>query len=327
MKKLIIILFTLLVAFGLFAQGSNEQVFNEFWTTLETEYPYFNEINLSEYKEENLEKVKKANSKEELMLILRGIANQYLAYDYIAISENPSADLSSIKAPRVDYIGQNKTVIFTISSLSPSVFTESFIEDSLDSVEGEIENIIFDFSNCKSGPTDDEIYSFIYPFGGTWEFSYRTYFRSLDKAKRYYNGYEITSINTLASVPEKVKKLKLEAYCDTKQKFDCNGGSLKKEIRDAKRWILIGENTLYEADLIAYFASQTGWATVVGTKTNGSGIGLAKIRKNLANSGIIMSYNTALTERKIFSGGTVPNVIAKDGKTAFATCLELIGNK
>ena len=40
-----------------------------------------------------------------------------------------------------------------------------------------------------------------------------------------------------------------------------------------------------------------------------------------------MSYNTAIAERKVISGGTVPNVIAKDGKTAFATCLELIGNK
>ncbi len=327
MKKLIIILFTLLVAFGLFAQGSNEQVFNEFWNTLEKEYPYFNEINLSEYKEENLEKVRKANSKEELMLVLRGIANRYMAYDYIAISEDPSSDSDSIKAPRVDYIEQNKTVVFTISSLSPSVFTESFIEDSLDSVEGEIENIIFDFSNCKSGPTDDEIYSFIYPFGGTWEFSYRTYFRSLKKAKSYYSEHEIKNINTLTNVPEKVKKLNLEAYCDLTFKFECNDGSLKKEIKDAKRWILVGENTLYEADLIAYFASQTGWATVVGTKTNGSGIGLAKIRKNLSNSGIIMSYNTAIAERRILCGGTVPNVIIKNGKTALATCLELIEKK
>lgn len=324
MKKLFSLLTILLVFSCIFARGSNEEVFNEFWATLETEYPYFNEINLSEYKEENLEKAKKVNSKEELMILLRGIAQRYVTYDYIAITENPSVDSDSIKAPRVEYIPQNKSVIITISSLSPSVFSIDFIVDSLESIEGEIENIIFDFTNCKSGPTDDEIYSFIAPFGGTWEFSSRTYFRSLDRAKRYYSNYEIKSVNTLSSIPDKVKKLNLEAYCDTKVKFECNSGSLKKEIRDAKRWILVSENTLYEADLISYFASQTGWATVVGTKTNASGIGYAKIRKNLANTGIIMSYNTAIAERRIFSGGTVPNVVVKGGKTALATCLEMI---
>ena len=141
------------------------------------------------------------------MILLRGIAQRYVTYDYIAITENPSVDSDSIKAPRVEYIPQNKSVIITISSLSPSVFSIDFIVDSLESIEGEIENIIFDFTNCKSGPTDDEIYSFIAPFGGTWEFSSRTYFRSLDRAKRYYSNYEIKSVNTLSSIPDKVLKL------------------------------------------------------------------------------------------------------------------------
>ena len=92
-------------------------------------------------------------------------------------------------------------------------------------------------------------------------------------------------------------------------------------------WLLVDENTFFEAALFAFVAKNIGFATVVGEQTGGS-IPLARTAISMPNTGIIATWHTAyLTDEKgrAFAEGVRPQYTNRLGLDALETVLAMIG--
>ena len=76
------------------------------------------------------------------------------------------------------------------------------------------------------------------------------------------------------------------------------------------------------------FCKETGFATLVGSRTGGSGAGSFPLWFALPNSGLLISYeayyafNDDGTCNQVV--GTKPDIEVKNGQTALEACLEAI---
>lgn len=60
---------------------------------------------------------------------------------------------------------------------------------------------------------------------------------------------------------------------------------------DGKIFLLTNEVVYSASEYLAVFCKQTGFATLVGTKTGGDGVGIEPIYIRLPNSGLLLSYS------------------------------------
>lgn len=331
MKKFIVfVLFTALVLSAALSTGVYEKAYDDFWKILEDYYPQYvvaekGGLDLKSLKVGGKEQVKSIKSDEELVLVLRNIANRFLPYDYIDISmmgkiegggENAGVSLG---VPSYRYIPSLKTVVFSVSLLS---FDEGYLAEVVSSL-GDVEHIVFDLTTCSSFSNDlDPILS---PFGGTWTYSYEGYLRSKDIVKDYP---ELTIAETEKGMLPYEYGLPYTAHRTVD--YDYGEGTIKGKAKDAKRWLLTGNMTGFGADFLVSFAKETGWATVVGTPANGNGTGLMPASFILPGTNVVVSFNPMVMDdgkgELMTRSGNVPDVLAPVGKTALSVCLSIIEN-
>jgi hypothetical protein len=104
--------------------------------------------------------------------------------------------------------------------------------------------------------------------------------------------------------------------------------SNKKPLYSNKIWLLVDEHCYSAAESFALTAKKNNFATLVGTRTGGDGIGFDPLMTALPNSGIIFRYSCqyginpdgACNEEF----GTFPDVPAESGGDALNICLERI---
>ncbi len=93
-------------------------------------------------------------------------------------------------------------------------------------------------------------------------------------------------------------------------------------------WILTGKGTASAAEEFVVFCKETGFATLVGTRTRGSGAGSFPLWFALPNSGLLISYEAyyAFNDDGTCNQfiGTRPDIEVKNGQTALEACLEAI---
>ncbi len=106
-------------------------------------------------------------------------------------------------------------------------------------------------------------------------------------------------------------------------------GSKKAKPRiDRKIWLLISSRTYSAADHFAGFCKATGWATVVGENTSGTGMNAVPQAIALPKSGLLLKWDFVYGLNK--EGycndevGTIPDIYTAEGKTALETCLDAI---
>ena len=93
-------------------------------------------------------------------------------------------------------------------------------------------------------------------------------------------------------------------------------------------WVLISRGTYSATEEFAVFCKETGFATLVGSRTGGSGAGSFPLWFALPNSGLLISYeayysfNDDGTCNQVV--GTSPDINVKNGQTALEACLEAI---
>lgn len=99
--------------------------------------------------------------------------------------------------------------------------------------------------------------------------------------------------------------------------------------KDKKFWLLIGDQTFFAADQLAYVCKQIGFAKLVGINTCGGGInGGSPEAMLLPNSGLLIKFeafyglNPDGTCQDEF--GTAPDIYTAKGKDALDTCLQEI---
>lgn len=93
-------------------------------------------------------------------------------------------------------------------------------------------------------------------------------------------------------------------------------------------WLLVGPNVFSSSEYAAMFSKATGFATLVGQRTGGDGIGEDPIPIVLPNSGLIVRYSAIYGITADGTGsqefGTEPDIYSAEGESALDTCLRLI---
>ena len=94
---------------------------------------------------------------------------------------------------------------------------------------------------------------------------------------------------------------------------------------------MVNENVFSSSEYAAMFSKATGFATLVGERTGGDGIGSDPLPIVLPNSGIIVRYSPIYgitsdgTNSQEF--GTEPDIYTQKGKTYLQTCIDAIKNE
>lgn len=104
--------------------------------------------------------------------------------------------------------------------------------------------------------------------------------------------------------------------------------SQKQKMLKGKLWILVNENVFSSSEYAAMFSKATGFATLVGERTGGDGIGSDPLPILLPNSGIIVRYSpiygTTADGTNSQEFGTEPDIWVQKGKTYLQTCIDEI---
>ena len=104
--------------------------------------------------------------------------------------------------------------------------------------------------------------------------------------------------------------------------------SQKQKMLKGKLWILVNETVFSSSEYAAMFSKATGFATLVGERTGGDGIGSDPLPILLPNSGIIVRYSpiygTTADGTNSQEFGTEPDIWVEQGKTYLQTCIDAI---
>lgn len=197
------------------------------------------------------------------------------------------------------------------------------IKKALDDHPG-IKNLIIDITNNYGGSDWYWEQNLVATLGGRYKFSYRSYYKKTDLTDEYYGSLESTGIPEAA--PEWIDELGLDRCFNNNvivPSEDINVG----EAADIKKWVLTSERTYSSSDKFVNFCKQTGWATVVGTKTGGDGLASTPLLLKLPDSGLLVRFSALAGENSDGSmnvAGTAPDEVCIKGEDPMDRCLELI---
>lgn len=238
--------------------------------------------------------------------------------------------------PEVDtfYDEIRKAVIFRIKSFDGSVLMrdQNMIQNYLDTLgSAPVEHVIFDITGNGGGSDSYWMENIVEPFGGNYTWNSLVYLRDTPLTRDYYfNDLEIKSISEMEEknqVPEFVNRLGITHFIEFENEYHWSS-KFSQDILNAKRWVLIDNQVYSSAESFANFCKVTGWATLVGRRTKGDGIGLTPILVNLPNTGLLVRFSADMAENAdgqldtIY--GTVPDFVSKRYETPQSTLYRLI---
>ena len=191
-------------------------------------------------------------------------------------------------------------------------------------------HIIFDIQNNEGGDDYYWMTNLVLPLGGdinAW-IDPPLFYRNTPRIEPFFRDAHSVPVSELNEVPKWVSDLKLDR-CIVEEAYDrtlflpfepepATAG------QDAKRWLLINGNVYSSAEKFTIFCKSTGWATLVGQKTCGDGIGTSPIIIKLDHSGLIVRFCAIVAENNTTGqpsayGGTEP-----DYPGGLTQCLEMI---
>lgn len=211
-----------------------------------------------------------------------------------------------------------RAVTFRIPSFDASLLQRDrcFVEDYLRSLGGvPIDHIIFDITGNGGGHTGYWRDNIVAPFGGSYDRDVFLYYRDTELTRSYISeDMEPQPIGRLPEshpAPEFVSELGLTRFI-REQYTETFEATLSGDALTAKRWVLINERVYSAADSFASFCKETGWATLVGTRTKGDGDGIPPVLVTLPNTGLLVRFSAVTGEnsegRLNALYGTAPDV-------------------
>jgi hypothetical protein len=115
----------------------------------------------------------------------------------------------------------------------------------------------------------------------------------------------------------------LNYFMEETYKVEPNSNGFKGRI-----WLLVSPNNYSSSEYSAMFSKQSGFATLVGERTGGDGIGVDPAYIILPNSGIVIQYSPiyGITRdgRNSEEFGTEPDYNMKEGEKPLDACLRVI---
>ena len=224
--------------------------------------------------------------------------------------ENAPANAYELTAPnpeqaetiRAEYDAQRKVIIITIRSFAQEKIEQDrqYLQDFLLShAEDEVSDIVFDITHNRGGSTLYWNENIVVPFGGSYTWDTWLYVRDTALIWQFLpNGQDYQPIEQLPedhAVPEFVSALGLTHYYHHTESIG-SSASLPSNLLSAKRWVLIDDAVYSAAESFAYFCKKTGWATLVGTTSDGDGLGVTPIMVDLPNTGVLVRFSAQAGE-------------------------------
>ena len=224
--------------------------------------------------------------------------------------ENAPANASEQTAPNsavsetifAEYDDQRKTIIITIRSFAQEKLQQDqqYLQDFFQShAEDEVRDIVFDITHNRGGSTLYWNENIVAPFGGSYTWGTWLYVRDTALTRQYLadeQAYQpMEQLPEDHPAPEFVSELGLTDFCHYTECLNSDA-TLPDNLRTAKRWVLVDDAVYSAAESFAYFCKKTGWATLVGTATDGDGLGVTPVMIDLPNTGILVRFSAQAGE-------------------------------
>ncbi len=165
--------------------------------------------------------------------------------------------------------------------------------------EDEVSHIVFDITHNRGGSTLYWNENIVAPFGGSYTWDTWLYVRDTALTRCFFPiEQEYQPVDDLPEehpAPEFVPELGLTDFCHHTEHLNSDA-TLPDNLLGAKRWMLIDDAVYSAAESFAYFCKKTGWATLVGTATDGDGLGVTPVMFDLPNTGILVRFSAQAGE-------------------------------
>lgn len=225
-------------------------------------------------------------------------------------------------APEVEksYDEKRKAVTFRIKSFDTELLArdEELLQNYLETFDDTaVEHIIFDITGNAGGNDAYWMENLVAPFGGNYNWTSWVYLRDTPLTRSYYfdsfSPKPIHEIDSGHSMPEFSQELGITHFIKMNNEYHWSP-QLREEIVNAKRWVLIDRQVYSSAESFANFCKVTGWATLVGRRTRGDGIGMTPILVALPNTGLLIRFSAEVAENEAGQldtlYGTAPDVVS-----------------
>ena len=229
--------------------------------------------------------------------------------------------------PYVTYYDDCNALYIKITSFSHFLIgrDENIVYDALTKYP-DTENVIFDIRGNQGGSTSYWDHILLEPFGGCYEYTGRQYFKSSELVNQFWPIETSSPVDELEAVPEWVKSYGLDRYNEFRIVLPENGADTT--YNDIKRWVLVDEAVYSSSESFVNFCKVTNWATVVGYKTSGDGMGSTPLLLLLPDSGLLVRFSYVAAENDKGEcdavRGTVPDLICFKKDVPLNKCLDAI---
>lgn len=224
----------------------------------------------------------------------------------------------------------------------PSFYSSELLEQGVPLAQflefhPDVNHVIFDITGNAGGYTNIWMNHLVSAFPETVQWECTSYIRVTDPiAWMYegYDGYEEITIEPIdpkeKGMPEWVSELQMTHKGIYRLTFPLQDFAGEKVSRQVRRWLLVDGNDASAADVFARFCKDTGWATVVGSRTKGDGFhyAYAPSMVRLNHTGLLFCFfpESAANEDGTLNiqQGTAPDFVKKAKETAREACVRLI---
>ena len=188
------------------------------------------------------------------------------------------------------------TAIMTIGSFSYDLINEdknklkSFIETAFD-----YDNIIIDIQGNSGGDTDYWMNNIVpYLIEEEISFPLNYAFKNSDRIKYFKPSYFTETIDLIDfNFPKLPEEIKTKDYL-LRQTEIIISPNPEGRLYKGNIFLLVDKEVYSSAETLAYFCKSTGFATIVGQKTSGDGVGTDPLLLTLPNSGIVIRFTGEL---------------------------------
>lgn len=212
-----------------------------------------------------------------------------LTHSNLKKKENTKNNLPNITTKFNDSVS---TAIISIKSFSYDFMDSDrkILKDFFAKVYG-YNNLIIDIQGNEGGDTDYWMrYMIPYLISDTITFPLRYAFKNSERIKFFKPNYFLKPFRYHdIRLPNMPKELKTNSYL-----FYSNESSIipidnrKKYLGNV--YLLVDKKVFSSAEMLAYFCKSTKFATVVGERTNGDGVGTDPLLLTLPKSGIVIRF-------------------------------------
>ena len=234
--------------------------------------------------------------------------------------------------PSFSWYPQEKALVIRIPSFDQRLVERdrTVVRDALERYP-EADHIIFDITRNGGGSDWYWMENLVAPFGGAWEWSFRNYLHSSETVERFYGATETLPTAQLQDAPSWTAALGLDRYFESRVTLPERPPAEDQAVEtSARRWLLVDGGVYSSADKFACFCRSTGWATLVGTRTAGDGMGATPVLILLPESGLLVRFSVMAGENPDGSmnaaAGTAPDILCIRGALPLNRCLEEIRN-